>query len=117
MKSPWRHLVDATRYSLLGVRAAFRNEMAFRLEALVLVFVIPAGLWLGDSGVKRALLIGSYLLVLVVEFLNSAVETLVDRIGVERHELSGRAKDLSSAAVFGSIILACVVWALVLVFP
>ena len=117
MKSPWRHLVDATWYSLLGIRAAFRNEMAFRLEALVLVFVIPAGLWLGDSGVKRALLIGSYLLVLVVEFLNSAVETLVDRIGVERHELSGRAKDLSSAAVFGSIILACVVWALVLVFP
>ena len=117
MKSHWRHLVDATRFSLLGIRAAFRNEMAFRLEVLVLVFVIPAGLWLGDSGVKRALLIGSYLLVLVVELLNSAVEVLVDRIGTECHELSGRAKDLSSAAVFGSIVLACVVWALVLVFP
>ncbi len=117
MKSPWRHLVDATRFSLYGIRAAFRNEMAFRLEALVLLFVVPAGLWLGDSGVKRALLIGSYLLVLVVEFLNSAVEALVDRIGAERHELSGRAKDLGSAAVFGSIILACVVWALILFFP
>jgi diacylglycerol kinase (ATP) len=117
MKSPWQQVVDGTRYSLLGIRAAFRNQMAFRLEALALVFVIPAGLWLGDTGVKRALLIGSYLLVLVVEFINSAVEALVDRIGAERHELSGRSKDLGSAAVFGSIILACVVWALVLVFP
>ena len=117
MKSRWRHLVDATWYSLLGIRAAFRSQMAFRLEALALLFVIPAALWLGDSGVKRALLIGCYLQVLVVEFLNSAVEALVDRIGAERHELSGRAKDLGSAAVFGSIILACVVWALVLVFP
>jgi diacylglycerol kinase (ATP) len=117
MKNPWRHVVDATRFSLLGVQAAFRNQMAFRLEVLVLVFVIPAAFWLGRSRVERALLIGSYMLVLVVEFLNSAVETLVDRIGVERHELSGRAKDLGSAAVFGSIVLACVVWAVILVFP
>jgi diacylglycerol kinase (ATP) len=117
MKSPWRHLVDATWYSLLGIRAAFRNEMAFRLETLVLVFVLPAALWLGNTGVKRALLIGSYLLIMVVEFLNSAIEALVNRIGAERHELSGRAKDLGSAAVFGAIALACVVWILVLCFP
>jgi len=114
MKSPWRHLVDATRYSLQGIRAAFRNEMAFRLETLVLAFVVPAALWLGDNGVERALLLGSYMLVLVVEFLNSAVEALVNRIGPERHELSGRAKDLASAAVFAAIVLACVVWVLVL---
>jgi diacylglycerol kinase (ATP) len=117
MKNAWRHVVDATWYSLLGIRAALRNEMAFRLEALVLAFVVPAALWLGDTGVKRALLIGSYLLIMVVEFLNSAVEALVNRIGAERHELSGRAKDLGSAAVFGAIVLACVVWSLVLLFP
>jgi diacylglycerol kinase (ATP) len=117
MKSAWRHVVDATWYSWLGIRAAFQSQMAFRLETLVLVVVVPVALWLGDSGVERALLIGSYLLVLVVEILNSAVEALVDRIGAERHELSGRAKDLGSAAVFGAIVLACAVWALVLFFP
>jgi diacylglycerol kinase (ATP) len=117
MKTPWRHLVDATWYSILGIRAAFRHEMAFRLETLVLLFVVPVGLWLGKTGVKRALLIGSWLLVMVVEFLNSAIEALVDRLGPERNELSGRAKDLGSAAVFAAIILAGSVWFLVLVAP
>ena len=107
-------LVNATRFSLAGLRAAYRHEQAFRLEALVLVFAIPTGLWLGKTGAERALLIGSCCLVMVVELLNSAVEALVDRIGSERTELAGRAKDMGSAAVFAAIILAAAVWVLVL---
>ena len=94
--------------------AAYRHEQAFRLELLVLVFVVPAGLWLGETGVARALLIGSWCLVLVVELLNSAMEVLVDRIWPERNERAGRAKDMGSAAVFCAIVLACVVWLLIL---
>ena len=107
-------LVKATRYSLAGLWAAYRHEQAFRLETLVLVLVIPGGLWLGKTGAERALLIGSWCLVMVVELLNSAVEALVDRIGTERTELAGRAKDMGSAAVFAAIILAAAVWVLVL---
>ncbi len=114
MVNPWVHLVNATRYSLAGLRAVFRHEMAFRLETLVLVCVVPAGLWLGRTGIERGLLIGSWCLVMVVELLNSAIEALVDRGGLERDELAGRAKDLGSAAVFCAIVLACVVWALLL---
>ncbi len=72
--------MSATAYSLAGLRAAFRHEQAFRLEVLVLAFVIPAGLWLGKTGVQRALLIGSWCMVIVVELLNSAIEILVDRL-------------------------------------
>ena len=75
---------------------------------------VPTGLWLGRTGAERALLVGSCLLVLVAELLNSAVEAAVDRIGPERHELAGRAKDLGSAAVLGTIVLAAIVWGLVL---
>lgn len=107
-------LVKATRYSLAGLQAAYRHEQAFRLETLVLVFVVPGGLWLGKTGAERALLIGSWCLVMVVELLNSAVEALVDRIGTERTELAGRAKDMGSAAVFAAIVLAAAVWVLVL---
>ncbi len=109
------HLLWATRYSLAGLRTAFRHEQAFRQEAAVLVVVVPAGLWLGKSGVERALLIGSWILVMIVELMNSAIEAVVDRIGSERHELAGRAKDLGSAAVFCAIVLAIVVWILVLI--
>jgi diacylglycerol kinase (ATP) len=110
-----RHLFNATRYSLAGLRAALRHEEAFRQELLALFIAAPVALWLGKSGVERALLIGSCLLVIVVELVNSAVEAAVDRIGLERNELAGRAKDLGSAAVFCAIILAIVVWILVLV--
>ena len=108
------HLLKATRYSVAGLRAAWCHEQAFRLEAIVLVVVIPVGLWLGKSGVERALLIGPCLLVIVVELVNSAIEAAVNRIGPERHELSGRAKDLGSAAVFCAIALAFAVWLMVL---
>jgi diacylglycerol kinase (ATP) len=103
----------ATRYSLAGLRMAW-SQPAFRQEIAVLVVLVPAGLWLGESGVERALLIGSWVLVILVELMNSAVEAVVDRIGLERHELAGRAKDLGSASVFCAIVLAIGVWALVL---
>ncbi len=110
-----QRLVNATRYSLKGLQAAFRLEQAFRQEVLVLVFVIPTGLWLGKNGVERALLIASWLLVMVVELINSAIEAVVDRVGLERNELAGKAKDLGSAAVFCAIVLAIALWIVVLV--
>lgn len=103
----WARLVNGTRYSLAGLRSAFRHEMAFRLETLVLSLVVPAGLWLGETGVQRSLLIGSWCLVMVVELLNSAIEALVDRMGLERHELAGRAKDLGSAAARACVAANC----------
>ena len=109
------HLIKATGYSLAGLRAAVRYEEAFRQELVVLAVAVPVALWLGNTGVERALLIGSCLLVLVVELVNSAIEAAVDRVGSERHELAGRAKDLGSAAVFCAIVLAVVIWVLVLV--
>ena len=110
----WDRLVRATGCSLAGLRAAWRHEQAFRIEVMVLALVVAAGLWLGKDGVERALLIGSWLLVVVVELINSALEAVVDRIGPERHELAGRAKDLGSGAVFCAILSAVAVWALVL---
>jgi diacylglycerol kinase (ATP) len=107
-------LVNATRFSLAGLAAAYRHEQAFRLELLMLVFVVPAGLWLGKTGAQRALLIGSWCLVLVVELLNSAMEVLADRMWPEKNVLAGRAKDMGSAAVFCTIVLAAAVWLLTL---
>jgi diacylglycerol kinase (ATP) len=113
---PLNRLIHATVLSIVGLREAYRSEPAFRLELLVLLLVIPAAWLLTKIGVERALLIGSWMLVVVVEMINSAIETVVDRIGKERHELSKRAKDLGSAAVFCSIVLSATVWLLVL-FP
>ena len=106
----WR----AFGWSMAGLRAAWRNEAAFRQEAVLCVALVPLALWLGGSGVERALLLGSLALVLVAELLNSAVEAVVDRIGPEQHELSGRAKDLGSAAVFISLANVITVWLCVL---
>ena len=108
-----RRLTNATRNSLCGLGAGWREQAALRYELYVLAVVAPVGWYLGRSGVERALLIGSYLLVIVIELVNSAVETVVDRIGREHHELSGRAKDLASAAVLGAIVNAAVVWLLI----
>ncbi|OGA19039.1 MAG: diacylglycerol kinase [Betaproteobacteria bacterium RIFCSPLOWO2_02_FULL_66_14] len=109
-----RRIVDATRHSLAGLAAAVRHETAFRQELALAAVLVPLGLALGADGVERALLAGSVLLVLVVELLNSAIEAVVDRIGSERHELAGRAKDLGSAAVMLSIATTAAVWLLVL---
>lgn len=107
-------LIRAAGYSFRGLAAGWRFESAFRQEVVLFIVAAPLGWWLGATGVERALLIGSVLLVLVVELLNSAVEAAIDRIGDEEHALSGRAKDLGSAAVFMALALAAVVWALVL---
>jgi diacylglycerol kinase (ATP) len=104
----------ALRYSLAGLRAAWRHERAFRQEVAVLIVAVPIAFWFGSSGIERALLIGSWLFVIIVELVNSAIESAVNRIGPERHELAGRAKDLGSASVFCGITLAVVVWLLVL---
>ena len=110
----WRRLVNATGYSWAGLKAAWRNEEAFRQEALLCAALVPLALWLGHSAVERALLIGSLLLVVIVELLNTGIEAAIDRIGPERHELSGRAKDIGSAAVFMALLNAGVVWLLIL---
>jgi diacylglycerol kinase (ATP) len=107
-------LIRAAGASWLGLTGAFREEAAFRQELALAVVVIPLGVWLGHTGVERALLVAPMILVLVVELLNSAVEATVDRIGLERHVLAGLAKDIGSAAVLMSFILLATVWALVL---
>lgn len=100
--------------SLKGYRATWQNEEAFRQEVYLAIVTTPLALWLGENGIEKALLIGSVLLVLIIELLNTGIEIVVDRISFERHELSGRAKDVGSAAVLTSLLLAAVVWACVL---
>jgi|ERR1035438_7739739 diacylglycerol kinase (ATP) len=107
-------LLRAFGYSFQGVRYAWREEAAFRQEVGLSLLVIPAGLYLGRSGVERALLVSPMLLILVVEFLNSALEAVVDRSGTERHPLAGMAKDMGSAAVMLSFALLGTVWLLIL---
>ena len=107
-------VINAAGYSIKGLRAAFINEAAFRQELLLFVVLTPVAIWLGQGGVEQALLIGSLFLVLIVELINSAIEAIVDRVGSEMHELSGRAKDIGSAAVFIALGNVFVVWALVL---
>jgi diacylglycerol kinase (ATP) len=107
-------ILRAAGASWKGLAGAYREEAAFRQELGLSVLVIPMGLWLGRTGVERALLVAPMLLVLIVELLNSAVEATVDRIGLERHVLAGLAKDIGSAAVFMSFVLLGVVWLLIL---
>ena len=113
-KKGLQRLFNALGYSKKGISAAWRHEAAFREEVLLALVTIPLGLWLGQTGVERALLAGSILLVLIVELLNSAVEAVVDKASPEVHELAGRAKDLGSAAVLFSLLFAALVWACVL---
>ena len=110
-------LIRSFGYSYQGFRLAWREEAAFRQEVALAAVVIPAGLYLGHSGVERVLLIMPMLLILVVEFLNSAVEAVVDRSGTERHPLAGMAKDMGSAAVLLSFVLLGTVWLLILSDP
>jgi len=110
-------LLKATRYSYQGLCAAFKHEAAFRQELLLVCLLTPLGLWLGNDGTERALLIGSLILILIVELLNSSIEAIVDRVGNEHNELSGRAKDIGSAAVFISLLNAAIVWSLIIFSP
>ena len=110
-----RRLINAWGYSLAGLKATWTNEAAFRQEVLLAVILIPLGLWLGETGLERAVLVGSLLLVLMVELLNSAIEAVVDRVGPEIAPLSKVAKDTGSAAVMVSLLNVVVMWTLVLV--
>lgn len=108
-------ILKAAIWSLQGLRAAWLHESSFRLEAYLLAVMGPLALWLGRDGVERALLLGSCLLVLALELLNSAIEAVIGRYGDEPHELAGRAKDMGSAAVFVAMMNVLVVWGLILV--
>ena len=106
----WRRLVNATGYSWAGLKAAWRNEEAFRQEGLLCAVLAPLALWLGDNAVERSLLIGSLLLIVIVELLNTGIEAAIDRIGPDWHPLSKRAKDMGSAAVLLALLLCAAVW-------
>lgn len=108
-----RRIWNAALYSASGIRAGWKNEAAFRQEIVLCLLLIPAAFWLGNTAVERVLLIASCLLVLIVELLNSAVEAAIDRIGEDRHALSGRAKDMGSAAVFISLWIVIITWGLI----
>jgi diacylglycerol kinase (ATP) len=108
------HIGKAFIWSANGIKSGWKNELAFRVEAAIIIILIPLGIWLGRSAVERALLIASCLLILIIELLNSAVEAVVDRIGREHHQLSGRAKDMGSAAAFFAMLTAGIVWVLII---
>ncbi|WP_028994288.1 diacylglycerol kinase [Azonexus hydrophilus] len=107
-------LFNALGYSRDGLTAAWKNEAAFREEVLLAIVAIPLAIFLGETGVDRALMIGSVLLILIVEILNSGLEAVVDKASPEKHELAKRAKDMGSAAVLLSLVNAATVWACVL---
>lgn len=107
-------LVNASRWSLSGLQKAFKDETAFRQEVFLFVVLAPLGYFLGQTPVEKSLLIGSLLLVMTVELLNSAIENVVDRISGEIHPLAGKAKDMGSAAVFISLLNVTVVWLIIL---
>lgn len=113
--APLTRLGRALGYSLTGLRAAWEEEAAFRQEVTLCLVLAPTALWLGTSGLERALLLGSLLLVLLAELFNSAIEAVVDSHGNEFHPLAGSAKDMGSAAVFIALLNAGCVWALLLV--
>ena len=109
----FRHIQKAVVYSWSGLKAAWDNEMSFRTEVMVIAFLMPFGIWMGETAAPRALLIGTSSLVLSTELLNSAVEKVVDRISAEHHILSKQAKDLGSAAAAVSMLTALTVWGLI----
>lgn len=115
--SPGRELVrvwNAARWSLAGLQVAVRTQASFRTDLLLAVVLVPLAFYLGASGVERALLLGSLLLLLLAELVNTAVELVVDRIGTEWHALSKQAKDVGSAVVFVALLQLVTVWGLVL---
>lgn len=120
MESPYKGKTGLTRlwnafgYSLAGFRAAYKHEDAFRQEVRLAIILVPLALWLPGGNLGKALMIGSVLLVIIIELLNSAIEATVDRISLENHDLAKRAKDIGSAAVLVSLVNVVVVWGLVL---
>ncbi len=115
-KANFARIIRAAGYSMQGLKAAYKYEAAFRQEVWFAIVLLPLAFLLGDGAIEKVLLSGSVLLILVTELLNSAVESVVDRIGSEYHELSGRAKDIGSAAVFMAMVLMGLTWFLILFF-
>lgn len=107
-------VLHATRYSIKGLKAAWQYEAAFRQESIIGLAMLLVALWLPVTAVEKVLMIGSLFIVVIVELLNSAIEAVVDRIGSELHELSGRAKDIASAAVFVALILVLLTWGVII---
>lgn len=107
-------LFKAFGWSMSGLKAAFLQEAAFRQELLLCIILTPLAFYLGKTGMEKALLLGSLMLVLIVELLNSAVEAVVDWISKDQHVLAGQAKDMGSAAVFLSLLNVAIVWILIL---
>lgn len=103
-------VIKAAGFSIAGLKDAYKTESAFRQEAWLALLMVPGAFWLGNSWIEVALLAGSVMVVMIVELLNSAIEATVDRVSFELHELSRRAKDLGSAAVFVSLLLCALVW-------
>ena len=115
-KTGLRRLLNAFGYSVDGFKAAYKHEDAFRQEVLFSIILTPLAFYLGNNAIEIALMVASVLLVLIVELLNSAIEAVVDRVSIERHELAKRAKDIGSAAVFIALLVVVVVWCLVLFY-
>jgi diacylglycerol kinase (ATP) len=113
-KKGFDRIFHAAIYSWQGFKAAYIHEEAFRLEVFLSILLIPLGLFLGENGFERAILIFSYLLIPIIELLNTGIEVITDRVGTDHHELSGRAKDIGAAAVVLSFINATFVWGMVL---
>ena len=111
-----KRILNAIGYSYAGLIAAFKNEAAFRQELLLVAILLPVAFWFGEGTIEKVLLTSSLLLILIVELLNSAIESTIDRIGSEQHELSGRAKDIGSAAVSLALLNALVIWVSLLIF-
>lgn len=109
-----KRIIDATGYSWLGLKAAFKHESAFRQELLLCLILTPVAIWFAESAIEYALLFSSLILILIVELLNSGIEAVVDRFGGEMHTLSGRAKDIGSAAVLLVLINAAIIWGVIL---
>ena len=109
-----KKLWSASIYSARGLKVCYLSEYAFRLEVWLALFLVPVGYWLGESSIEKVLLIFPIFLVLIVEMLNSAIEAVVDRVGLEPHELSGFAKDVASAAVLISLVIFLVTWVIIL---
>ena len=111
-----KRLISAFGYSMQGLRGCWRKEAAFRQEVMASIVLIPLGLYLGQGGVEKALLVVGCIQVMTIEVLNSSIEAVVDRVGQEHHELSGLAKDLGSSAVLLSLLMFAIIWTLVLLF-
>ena len=116
-KKGMARIVAAFGYSIKGLKAAYKNEAAIRQELMAGVIIVPLAFFVAENGIELALLLGSAILVFLMELINSAIESVVDRIGAEHHELSGQAKDIGSALVLIAILLCFVTWGAIILYP